>query len=162
MGGEVIEAEPETIGAGCFFKADDVAEGFNTIGLAIGTEAHHFVFVAEFQEAEILRDGAVKKAQRVRESNGAVDVHATAVANTPHGAGKIAEAIGGEKGGALERRNKKTAGQMGLMMLDAMKFGFYFLWVGVEGSGQSFGDARKGGENLGALTHERRHAQGIN
>src|ERR1700688_481739 len=131
------------------------------LGLAISAEAHHFVFIAEFQEAEILRDGAVKKPQRVRKRDGAVDIHAAALTNAPHGAGKISEAIGGEKGGGLEGSNKKTAGQMGLMMVDAMKFSFYFLWVSVEGRGKRFGDTRKSCKDLGALARERSHAQGI-
>src|ERR1700730_5008977 len=97
----------------------------------------------------------------MRECDGAVNVHAVAAAEAPHGAGKIAQAVGGEKGSALEGRNKKTAGQMSLMMLDAMKFGFYFLRVGVEGSGRCFGNVSKSSENLDALTREGRHAQGI-
>src|ERR1700730_4800261 len=98
----------------------------------------------------------------MRKRDGAVDVHAAAVSNAPHGAGKIAETIGGQKCGALKGRNKKTAGQMGLMMLDAMKFSFYFSRVCVKGRGERFGNASKRMENLGALTRERRHAQGIN
>src|ERR1700693_3598136 len=90
MVGEVIEAEAKTVGAGIFVEAHNVAEAFQLIGLTIGAEAHHFVFIAEFQEAEILSDGAVKKAKRVREGDSAVDLHAAAVSNAPHGAGKIA------------------------------------------------------------------------
>jgi hypothetical protein len=86
-----------------------------------------------------------------------VDIHVAALTNAPHGAGKIAEAIGGEKGGGLEGRNKKTAGQMGLMMLNAMKFSFYFLWVSVEGRGERLGNAGKCSDNLGTLTRERRN-----
>src|ERR1700730_1062607 len=89
---EVIETKAETVGAGIFVKANDVAKGFQMIWPAIGAEAHHFVFIAEFKEPEILRDGAVKKSQRMRKRNGAVDVHAAAAAAAPHGAGNIAEA----------------------------------------------------------------------
>src|ERR1700716_3265787 len=98
----------------------------------------------------------------MRKRDKALDVHAAAAAEAPHGAGKIAEAIGGEESGTVKGRDKKTAGQMGLMMLDAMKFRFCFLRVSVEGSGERFGDASKGGKNLGALTREGRHTQGIN
>src|ERR1700737_5027188 len=151
MVGEVVEAETETVTTRIFVEADDVAKGFKLIGPAIGAEAHHFVFIAEFQEAEILGDGAVKKSQRMRERDGAVNVHAVAVSNAPHGAGKIPEAIGGEKSGGLKGRNKKTAGQMSLMMFVAVKFSFCFLRVSVERRGERFGDASKGSENLGAL-----------
>src|ERR1700688_926244 len=161
MVGEIIEAQPETVGTGIFIEAHDIAEGFQMIGLAISAEAHHFVLIAEFQEPEILGDRAVKESQRMRKRDGAVDIHVTALANAPHGAGKIAEAIGGEKGGGLERRNKKTTGQMGLVMLDAMKFSFYLLRVSVEGRGERLGNAGKRGENFGALTREGRHPQGI-
>src|ERR1700686_2153276 len=64
MMGEVVEAETETVGARLFVKADDIAKSFKIIGLTVGAKAHHFVFIAEFQEAEILRDSAVKKSQR--------------------------------------------------------------------------------------------------
>src|ERR1700693_1102804 len=98
----------------------------------------------------------------MRESDGAVDVHAVAVSDAPHGAGKIAEAVGGEQSGAFEWGNKKTAGEMSLMMFDAMKFSFYFFLLGIAGCGEGVGNTGKGGENLGALTGEGRHAQGIN
>src|ERR1700720_3241288 len=114
---EIVEAEPETVGARIFIEANDVAKGFQMLRLAISAKAHYLVFVAEFQEAEILGGGAVKKSQRMRKRDRAVDIHVTALANAPHGAGKIAEAIGGEKGGTLEGRNEKTAGQVGLVML---------------------------------------------
>src|ERR1700730_3538450 len=97
----------------------------------------------------------------MRERDGAVNVHAVAAAAAPHGAGKIAQAIGGEKGSALEGGNKKTAREMGLMMLDAMKFSFYFLRASVEGSGECLGNVSKSSKKLGALTGEGRHAQGI-
>src|ERR1700675_706103 len=60
---EVVEAETETVGAGVFVEAHDVAKGVKLIGPAISAETHHFIFIAEFQEAEILGDGAVKKSQ---------------------------------------------------------------------------------------------------
>ena len=108
-----------------------------------------------------MRDRAVEKSQRVREGNRAVDVHAIAVADAPHGAGKIAESVGGEKRGAFEGGNKKTAGQVRLVMLDAMKFRFEFARVDVERGGQSFGNAGERGQDFGALPCERGHAQGI-
>src|ERR1700722_626811 len=98
----------------------------------------------------------------MRKRDRAVDIHAAALSNPPHSAGEIAQAIGGQKGGGLEWRNKKTAGQVSLVMLDAMKFSFYFLWVGVEGRSERLGNAGKRGENFGTLTREGRHAQGIN
>src|ERR1700720_1592472 len=48
--GEVVEAEAETVDARIFVEADDVAKRCEMLGLAVGAEAHHFVFIAEFQE----------------------------------------------------------------------------------------------------------------
>ena len=65
------------------------------------------------------------------------------------------------KRGAFERRNKKTAGQVRLVMFDAMKFRFDFLRVDIERGRQSFGNAGERDQDLGALPREGRHAQGI-
>ena len=96
MVGEIVKAETETVGAGIFVEAHNIAEGLEAVGLAVSAEAHDFVFIAKFEEAEKLGDGAVEKSERVGEGHGTVNVHAAAFADSPHGAGEIAEAVGGE------------------------------------------------------------------
>jgi len=118
---EVVEAELEAEIAAVVAEPEDVAKGFEVRGLAVGGEAHHFVFVAKFQEAEILGDRAVIEAERMGEGDRAVDAHAIAAARAPHGAGEIAEAIGGEQGGVFKRGNEEGAGEMGLMVLHSVK-----------------------------------------
>src|SRR5580700_12332103 len=123
---EIVEAELEAEIAAVVAEAEDVAEGLEVCGLAVGGEAHHFVLVAEFQEAEILRDRAVIETERMGEDDRAVNAHAVAGAHAPHGAGEIAEAVGGKQGGLLERGNKKSAGEMRLVVLHAVKLRFDF------------------------------------
>jgi len=89
---EVIEIQAKSDAAA---GAHDAAKFLEIRGLAIGGEAHDFVFIAEFAEAEILRDGAVINSERMRESDRAVDAHAVSVALAPHGAGEISQAVGG-------------------------------------------------------------------
>ena len=64
-------------------------EQFQLFGLPVGGQPHDFVFVAKLQEAQVLRHGAVKQTQGVRKRNGALDFHAAAAANPPHGACEV-------------------------------------------------------------------------
>ena len=57
----------------------------------------------------------------MRKRVGARDVHAMSRAGSPHRAGEIAQPVRGKQRRALERRNKKRAGQMRLMVFHAMK-----------------------------------------
>ncbi len=140
----------------------DVAKSLQVLRMAISAETHHFVFIAEFQEAQKLRDGAVKQSQRMRKRHRALNVHAIAVAHTPHGAGKIAQTVGGNQRRLFERRNKKTAGQMRFMMLDAMKSGFQaFCDRSSNAAAKRFRYSGKGSQNLSALPGKRRHPQRI-
>src|SRR5208337_2175917 len=129
--------------------------------LAVSSETHHFVLVAEFQEAEILRHGAVVQAKGVGKRDGPVDVHAIAVAGAPHGTGEITEAVDGKQRGMLKRRNKVSAGEMSLVVLDAMKGGFYFRGVTVEGPSERRGNAREFRDDPDTFAGKGRHAQGI-
>ncbi len=61
----------------------------------------------------------------------------------------------------LKRRNEVSAGEMGLVVLDAMKGGFYSRGVAVKGPRERRGNARKFRENPDALAGKGRHAQGI-
>ena len=62
---EIFEAEAERKRA---VGAHDAAKLVQKFRLAIGREAHHFVFVAKFPEAEILRERGVVHAERMRET----------------------------------------------------------------------------------------------
>ena len=117
---EIFQSQAETDAS---VGADDLAELLEIGRLAVSGQAHHFVLVAEFAEAQVLRHGRVIHAQGMGKRNRAVDVHAVAPPGSPHGAGEIAEAIRGEQRGLIERRNEKCAGQMRLVMLDAMILG---------------------------------------
>ena len=66
---EIVEIQPKLHAA---IGAHDFAKLIEETRSAIGAEAHHFVFIAEFPEAEILSQGGVVQAKRVRESCSAV------------------------------------------------------------------------------------------
>ena len=82
--------------------AQNVAKYFKLLRLTVRGQPHHFVFVTELRKAEILCDCRVVQAERVREWNCAVNLHAVADPQAPHGARKIAEAVGGEQERMLE------------------------------------------------------------
>ena len=129
--------------------------------LTVGAEAHHLVFVAKFPEAEVLGDRGVVHSQRMRERHRAVHLHAVALAGGPHGAGEVTQAVGGEQRRLLERRDKKCAAEMRLMMFDAMKLRAQCLRIGVEGLRQRLRNAHELLQHLGAFPREARHAQRI-
>ena len=93
---EIVESEAKTVGGNFFVEVHDVAEKIQLRWLAVGAEAHDFVFVAKFQEAEILRYGAVEKSEGMGEGDGTLNIHVAAFANAPHSAGEITETVGGE------------------------------------------------------------------
>ena len=152
--GEIIETKPKTKLAAVGVEPHDIAKGFRIFWFAVGAQAHDFVFIAKFQKAKILRDRAVIEAKRMRESDGAVDVHAIAAADSPHGTGEIAESVGRKQGGVFKRRNKITAGEMSLMVFDAMKRGLDLGGIAVEGRSQCRGDSRKFGNDLSAFARK--------
>ncbi len=78
MVGEVLEAQTESVASSTPIETHDVAEGFQVFRLAVGGKSHHFVLVAEFREAEILRYRGVVEAERVREGDSIRDTHAVA------------------------------------------------------------------------------------
>ena len=63
---EILEAQAE---ADASVGADDAAELLQVGRLAVGGQAHDFVFVAEFAKSQILRDGRVIHAQRMGKRN---------------------------------------------------------------------------------------------
>src|SRR5258707_10532155 len=105
---EIFQAEAKS-GALCMY---DVAKFRQKFRVAVRSEAHHFVFVTEFQKAEILRDRTVIKPQRMRKRDRTVNVHAPFEARAPHRTRKIAQSVGGKQRCFFERRTKKCAGKM--------------------------------------------------
>src|SRR5260370_1157475 len=133
---EVIQPQAEAVTVGAAIKTQNVAKSAELFRVAVGGEPPDFVLVAKFQEAEILRHRAVKQSQRMRKSHRAVDPHAAARAGAPHGAREIAESVGGKQRGAFERRNKKTARKMRLVVLDAVKLCAEFFGISIKGGSQ--------------------------
>src|SRR5580700_6233934 len=158
---EIFEGQREAVAARARVEGDNIAHGLELLRRAVRGETHNFVLVAEFQETKILRDGTVKKSERMRKYHGAIDLHAIARARAPHGAGEIAEAIRGKQRGIFKGRDEKAAGEVRLMVLDAMKFGGEFCGIEIAGGGQSLGNAGEFHEDFGALPSEAGHAQGV-
>src|SRR5215472_9923894 len=63
---EVIQPEAK---ARASIGADDAAELIQVGRLTIGSKAHDFVFVTELAKSEVLRNGGVIHAERMRESD---------------------------------------------------------------------------------------------
>ena len=128
---------------------NDTAKFVEKFRLAVRGQAHHFVFVAKFPEADVLRQRGVIHAERMRKSDFAEGLHARAFAERPHGTGKIAETVGGKDGGVLKGRDEIGAGEMRGVMFDAMELRADFFRRSFEGgseifvnSGETFHDAR--------------------
>ena len=158
---EIFKGQLEAVGSRARVEGDNIAHGVELLRLAVRGETHDLVLVAEFQKTKILRDGAVEKSQRMRKGHGASDVQAVPRSRTPHGAREIAEAIGGKQRGVFKGRDEIAAGEMRLMVLDAMIFGGEFCGIAIEGGGQGLGNAGEFHEDFGAFTSEAGHAQGI-
>ncbi len=100
--------------------ADEFAHLLEVFRLAVGSEAHDFVFVAVMREADELGDGGIKNPERVREVDPLIDLDPAATAPPQRGAGKIAKAIDREAGGFLETGEEDGGGEMRQVMLDVM------------------------------------------
>src|SRR5438876_5642747 len=83
---EILQTQMEAAELGVM--AQDVAKCLKLFGLAIRSHAHHFVFVAESRKAQILCDCRVIQAERMGEGDCAINLHAVAHPEAPHGAGK--------------------------------------------------------------------------
>src|SRR6266404_6030653 len=62
----------------------------------------------------------------------AVNFHAVADPEAPHGARKVTETVGGEQESMLEGRNEECACQVSLMVLDAVKLRANLFGIGVK------------------------------
>ncbi len=101
--------------------AHNFAKSIEKLRRAVSGQAHHFVFISEFPETEILRQRGVIHPQRMRKRGRPVGRKSCARAIRPHRTREIAKPIHRKDRGAIERRNKIGAGEMRHVMLDAMK-----------------------------------------
>ena len=160
---EVMEAETKRGIIRAPVRAHNVSENIELLGLPVGGETHHLVLVAEFQEAEILCQRRVIQPERMRKRHGTLNFHARPCARPPHCAGEITQSVGGEKRRALERRAIKRAGEMRLVVFDAMKSCAQLGRIGPERPRQRLANpsARKLAQHAHALPRERRHPQRV-
>ncbi len=79
----------------------------------------------------------------------------------PHRTGEIAEPIGGKQRGLIERRNEKRAGQVRLVMLDAMILGSNFVRRDIERLRERFRNSHESGHHFRPLAGKTRHPQGV-
>src|SRR2546423_4293708 len=119
---EIFESKAKIFSASIRVKPHYVPKGFELLRLAVRRQAHHFVFVAKFQESEILRHGRVVQSKGMGKRDGIFNLHAIARTDTPHRAGEITQAIRGKQSRLLKWGYKESARQMGLVMLYTMKF----------------------------------------
>src|SRR6185437_3444563 len=132
---EILETEAEGKRR---VRPDDFPEFAEKFRLAIGREAHDFVFVAELPKSKVLREGGVVHAERMRERDFAKDVHLRAFARGPHGAGEITQTIHRKNGCAFMRGNKKGARKVRGVVLDALNARTNRERVGIERGSQVF------------------------
>ena len=137
---------------------NDAAKFFEEFRLAVGSEAHHFVFVAKFPEADVLRERGVIHAERMRERDFAERLHARTFAERPHGTGEIAEAVGGKDGAAFKGRDEISAGEMRGVMFDAMESRADFFRRSFEGCGEVFVNSGEAFHHASAIESEFGHA----
>src|SRR5271157_976597 len=97
----------------------------------------------------------------MRERDTPLDPQLLTLSHTPHCAGKVAQAVGGENRRPLERRHKKAARKMRLMMLDVVKLCLDLVRAGIERMRQSFRDRREPGVGMHAVPCKSRHAHGV-
>src|SRR6266446_9025724 len=97
----------------------------------------------------------------MREGDRAVNLHTVADPKAPHGARKVAEAVGGQQERMLEGRNEKCTRQMSLVVLDTVKLRANLFGIGIKYCGQCFWNTSKSRENFDAFTRKGRHAQRV-
>src|SRR5207237_5877925 len=85
---------------------------------SVRRKAHDLELVAVFRKAEILRDGEIQQAERVRKEHAAVHVQRRAGDTPPGRADEIAETVNRADGGVVERADEGRAGEMRGVMLD--------------------------------------------
>ncbi len=102
------------------FSATQLVHRLDVTRLAVRRKAHDLALVAVLRKAEPLRDGRVEDPERVREQDAVEHAEARAAPMRENRAREVAEAVDGEDGGLLERRDEEGAGDVGLMVLDVV------------------------------------------
>src|ERR1700730_14370785 len=97
----------------------------------------------------------------MRKRNRIRNLHAVSASASPHRARKIAKPVGGKQRRAFERRNKESARQMRLMMLDAVKLRRNRFRAAVERLSQRFSYTGEFRKNLCPSARKRWHAQRV-
>src|SRR5438552_18252032 len=115
---EIIEIERE---AAVLSQRDDLARRVPARRRAVGRQAHDLVFVTVIGKAEILGQGLVEDAERVREMHPALDADLRPATDPPGGAGKVAQTIDRNDNRLVEGRDVECRGQMREMMLDRVE-----------------------------------------
>src|SRR2546426_7062927 len=114
---KIIKIERESAILG---QLDDLAHRWLACRRSVRREAHDLVFVAVIGKAEILGQGLVEDAERMREMDPPLDADLPPATHSPGGAGKVAEAVDRNDDRLVEGRHVKRRGQMREMMLDGM------------------------------------------
>lgn len=114
---EEFEVEPE---CAVFLEDDDLTHGLEKPRFAVGSQAHHFVFIAVMRKPDELSQRRVKDTKRVRKVDAVIDFDVVAAAHPPSGAGEVAKAIDREADRFGERRNKERGGKMSEVVFDLM------------------------------------------
>ena len=112
---EVREIELEAAGVADAHERADLAR---EAGLAVRREAHHLELVSVLGKAEVLRDGEIQHAERMREIDASADADPRAVEDAPRRADEVAESVDRTDGGAVERADVRRARQMRRVMFD--------------------------------------------
>ncbi len=116
--GAVIEVglvEPE---GAIRLQVDQVIENLvDILGLAIGRQAHQFVFARIHLEAGVVGKRRIQQAERMREVDFLEDFQRVAAPDGQRGGGPFADAVHGQHGGLLEGRGEEGAGGMAQVVL---------------------------------------------
>ena len=84
-------------------------------------EPHDLVFVTVMRKAEILREGLIENAQRMREQHAPFDAQGIVATDAPSSAGKITESIHGYGYRFAIGRDKKARSQVRQVVLDPVQ-----------------------------------------
>src|SRR5271166_5424447 len=96
----------------------DPAHRIHERWLAIRRKTHDFVLVAIMWKAQILRQGLIEHAERMRKIHPPVDRDILTLPGTPGRAGEVSEPIDRDDDGFFEWGNMEGRGEMRQMMFD--------------------------------------------
>ncbi len=113
--GEVLHVQPERA---VLAQVDEVLEDLvEVLRLAVGRRAHHLVLGAVDLEAEVVGEGAVEQAERVREADLAQEFDLVAASHALGRGRPFADAVESQDRGFLEGRGQEGRRRVRLVML---------------------------------------------